>query len=169
MMETINTILSIVQIISISLGVGSSTLAVLNFFNAISDGTIDPVERRMMGVTYIVLRIAMVLILASTVLLMFFGVRSEGYDYFTNYEVAQYILIAVLYINAILMTARVMPSRFGPAIQAGSWYLLGVGMALASLGLADFRMSTFVVVYAGELLFAYLLINGAMKYQRSKA
>jgi hypothetical protein len=167
-MESIITITSVVQVISISLGVGSSTLAVLNFFNAIADGTIDPTERRMMGVTYIVLRVAMVLILTSTTLLMVLGVRDIGYDYFTAYIVAQCVLITVLFINASLMTARIMPSSWGPAIQAGTWYLLGFGMALASIGLATFSFQLFIVAYAIELLFAYFLINSVMHYQRYK-
>jgi hypothetical protein len=167
-METITTITSIVQIIGISLGVGSSTLAVLNFFNAIADGTIDPVERRMMGVTYIVLRVAMVLILASTTLLIVMGVREFGYDYFTPYVIAQCVLIVVLFVNAALMTARIMPSSCGPAIQAGSWYLLGFGLALYTLGLADFSIPLFIVAYAIELAFAYFLINSVMHYQRYK-
>ncbi len=167
-METITTIISIAQIIGISLGVGSSTLAVLNFFSAIEDGTIDPVERRMMGVTYIVLRIAMVLILTTTTILLVFGVREIGYDYFTPYIIAQCILISVLFVNASLMTARIMPSSFGPAIQAGTWYLLGFGMALASLGLADFSLPLFVVAYTIELVFAYTLINSLMWYQRRR-
>ena len=37
-METVTIILSIIQAMSISLGVGSSTMAILNFFKAIADG-----------------------------------------------------------------------------------------------------------------------------------
>ncbi len=165
-METIITIATIIQIIAISLGVGSSTLAVINFFTAIRDGTIDSVERRMMGVTYLVLRVAMGLILATTLVIMLFGVQVTGYAYFTPYFIAQGILVAVLFANAALMTARIMPSSIGPVIQAGSWYLLGFGMALHSLGLADFSLPVFLIAYAGELFFAYLVINGVMLYQR---
>jgi hypothetical protein len=168
MMETIITILSITQIISISLGVGSSTLAVLNFFTAIADGAIDPVERRMMGMTYTVLRVAMVLILLSTFGLGLYGYAEAGSLYLSSYIIAQYTLIAVLFINAILMTKRIMPSTLGPAIQAGSWYLLGFGMALFSLDMVDFSFLTFVIAYALELIFAALLINGTMAHLKKR-
>ncbi len=167
-MELFTIVVSVAQIIGISLGVGTSTLAVLSFFSAITDGTIDQTERRMLGVIYIVLRVAMVTILVSTLGLAFVGYAAEGTSYFTSYVIAQFILTAVLFINAILMTARLMPSKFGPAIQAGSWYLLGFGMALASLKLAHFSLVDFFIVYAIELVFATLLINGIMSHLKHK-
>ncbi len=167
-METIILLLSIVQVISISLGVGSSTLAVLNFFTAIADGTIDAVERRMMGATYTVLRVSMLMILISLTGLAFANYSLAGLAYFNHYIIAQIILVVVLFINATLMTMRLMPSKFGPAIQAGTWYLLGFGMALSSLGLANFSLTTFVVAYALELVFAFLVINGVMLHLKRK-
>ncbi len=160
--------MSIAQIIGISLGLGSSTLAVASFMKAISDGTIDQSERGMLGVIYIVLRIAMVTILASTLALAFIGYGTTGLEHFTPYVIAQFILTAVLYLNATLMTFRLMPSTFGPAIQAGSWYLLAFGMALAAVGLADFTLTTFVIAYLIELIFAFLVINGIMKYLKAR-
>lgn len=165
-MELFTIVTSVAQIIGISLGVGTSTLAVLSFFTAIKDGTIDEAERRMLGVIYIVLRVAMVTILVSTLGLTFAGYGEYGAGYFTPYIIAQYILIAVLFLNAILMTARLMSSKFGPAIQAGTWYLLGFGMALQSLGLTDFTLGKFFLAYGIELIFATLLINGVMIHLR---
>jgi hypothetical protein len=72
-METLFIASSIIQSIGISLGVGSSTLAVLNFFHAIADGTISEEERNFMGITYIVLRVAMGIILISSIALMLIG------------------------------------------------------------------------------------------------
>jgi len=165
-MELFTIVVSVAQIIGISLGVGTSTLAVLSFFAAIKDGTIDEAERRMLGVIYIILRVAMVTILVSTLGLTFAGYGDSGASYFTPYIVGQYVLIAVLFLNAILMTARLMPSKFGPAIQAGSWYLLGFGMALQSLGLTNFTLVEFFIAYGIELVFATLLINGVMIHLR---
>jgi hypothetical protein len=168
MMETIITFASIAQIIAISLGVGSSTLAVLNFFSAILDGTIDATERRMMGVTYLVLRISMVLIFCTIGVLAAMGYTTMGTAYFTPYVIAQISVVAILFLNAFLMTARIMPSTFGPAIQAGSWYLLGFGLALASLNLADFSLVTFVVAYALEIAFATFVINITMHHIKKR-
>lgn len=160
--------LTIAQIIGISLGLGSSTLAVASFMKAIADGTIDQSERGMLGVIYIVLRVAMMTILISTIALAFIGYGTVGMAHFTSYVIAQFILVAVLFGNATLMTMRLMPSTFGPAIQAGSWYLLAFGMALSAVGLAAFSFGTFIIAYLIELVFAFVVINGIMKHLKNR-
>jgi hypothetical protein len=162
-------VLSIVQAVSISLGVGSSTLAILNFFHAIKDGTIDPAERGFLGITYIVLRVAMVLILTTTILLTMYGYYNVGQAYITTYIIAQLSLIAVLFINATLMTMRLMPSKYGPAIQASSWYSLGFLLALVPQGLTDFSFITFAVTYILLIAFATVVIGFVMKWQKKNA
>lgn len=155
------TLFTILQSFAISLGVGSSTLAIVNFFVAIADGKIDETERRMMGVVYVVLRIAMVAILATTGVLMALETLA-GTAIFTNYLIAQLIVLAALYLNATLMTLHKMPSTFGPGIQAGSWYALGTLLALASLDLTDFSLVTFVMAYLTWLVLAVGIVNGVM-------
>jgi hypothetical protein len=167
-METIIIILSIIQAMSISLGVGSSTMAILTFFKAIADGSIDPIERGFMGITYIVLRVAMVLILLTTAALASIGLYQMGDAYTTSFILAQLMLTTILFVNATLMTAKIMPSKFGPAIQAGSWYSLGFIMALLPLGLAGFSFPVFLVTYLVFLIFVILLIGRIMSYINAK-
>jgi hypothetical protein len=152
------------QAMSISLGVGSSTLAILNFFTAISDGQIDPAERRIMGVTYTVLRVAMVAILVSTLVLLGLDWTSTETFAFTGYVLAQITLVAVLFINAGLMTAKLMPSKFGPAIQASTWYSLGFILALLPHGLTDFGYLSFVLYYTGFMVLAIVFVNKIMSH-----
>ena len=165
-MTTAIIIFSVIQAISISLGVGSSTIAILNFFQAIKDGKIDPVERSFMGVTYIVLRIAMIVILLTTIGLTMFGYY-ENAGYITSYVIAQIFLILILFINATLMTLRIMPSTFGPAIQASSWYSLGFILALSQQDLGEFSFITFALLYVGLIVVATLAIGAVMKHQRN--
>ena len=160
--------LSIIQSMGISLGVGTSTLAILNFFYAISDGKIDETERNFMGVTYIALRVAMGLILASSLILAFIGYATLGQDYFTGYVTAQTILTAVLFINAFLMTVHIMPSTFGPAIQASSWYSLGFLLALFAQGYSNVHILVFLFAYATFMFFAISFINSVMAYLKEK-
>ncbi len=167
-MEIIIIILSIIQAMSISLGVGSSTMAILNFFKAISDGSIDPVERSFMGITYVVLRIAMVLILLTTAGLAAIGLFEIGPDYTTNYVLAQVFLTTVLFVNATLMTARIMPSTLGPAIQASSWYSLGFIIALVPHGLSEFDFLLFISVYLVFLLVVTFIIRGVMSHLKRR-
>jgi len=160
--------LSIIQSMGISLGVGGSTLAILNFFHAIEDGKIDETERNFMGVTYLVLRVAMGIILVASLILSFIGYNNIGPDYFTGYVAAQSILIAVLFVNAYLMTVRVMPSTFGPAIQAASWYTLGFLMAIFAQGFTHINTLLFIFGYATFIFFAISFINSVMAYLKEK-
>jgi len=168
-MELIIILLALVQSISISLGVGSSTIAIINFFVAIGDGQIDESERRMMGIVYIVLRVAMGLILFTTAVLTAIQYNTYGSDFLVPFVVAVWILIAVLYINAVLMTKKVVSSKIGPALQASSWYTLGILMALFPLGLTAFSLLQFFVVYAIVILLALAVVNGLMIYLKKRS
>lgn len=162
-MEIIIILLTILFNIALSLGVGSSTLAIINFFVAIADGRINSDERRMMGVVYVVLRVSMVLLLLTSLLLMSINVQQVGLITYSPLMIATWILLFVLYLNAILMTIRVMPSAFGPSIQAGTWYTFGVITTLSTLGII-FSVTQFVLVYLSFVLFITLLVNGIMQY-----
>lgn len=161
-MELFVILLMILQSISVSLGVGSSTLAISNFFVAIADGKIDGTERNMMGVVYIVLRVAMVLILLTTGTLTYLNYGAYGGIQYSSFNITFWTLIAVLFINAILMTKHIMPSTVGPALQASTWYTMGVTMTLHSLGLANYALLHYYLSYAVVILFALSLVNGIM-------
>ena len=167
-MTTFILLAGIFQSIFISLGVGSSTLAITNFFAAIADGTIDETERRMMGLVYIVLRVAMVGILIATIALHAPVVLAAGLAGMTTFMWAQWVVLLVLYGNATLMTKRLMPSTFGPGLQAGSWYALGIMMALALQGVTQYTLLQFVLGYVAVLVLAVGSVNGVMAYLKSR-
>ena len=162
------TLISIIQSFSISLGVGSSTLAIASFFVAISDGQIDDTERRMMGVVYIVLRVAMVLILVTTLIILSLKYAATGLTGMSAFHFGQILATVILFVNAMLMTAHLIPSNFGPAIQAGNWYTLGTLSALLPLGLTNFTYSQFFLAYITWLVLAIAIINGIMAILRGK-
>jgi len=155
-------LVAILQTFSISLGVGSSTLAIINFFVAISDGKIDETERKMMGVVYTLLRVAMVAILTTTLGLIALEFVYSGVTSLTAFDIAQLFALSVLFINAVLMTFRIMPSTFGPALQAGSWYTLGALVALKLQGITDFTFIQFFMAYVTWLVLAIGIANGIM-------
>lgn len=167
-MDILFILVAILQTIAISLGVGSSTLAIANFFVAIADGSISPDERKMMGIVYIVLRVAMVIILITTLILALFGYYTFNVSGVAPYGVAFFILIAVLYLNAILMTKRIMPSTLGPSLQASTWYTMGVLSALLPLGLVSFSLLHFVLGYAAAIMLATAAVNGLMSYLKGR-
>lgn len=162
------TLLTILKSFSISLGVGSSTLAITNFFVAIADGTIDPTERKMMGVVYVVLRIAMGLILFSTLLLLTLEYGAYGLFDMSAFSLAQVTALGVLFLNAMLMTAHLVPSTFGPAIQAGSWYTLGTLAALQMVDVTDFSYLTFLLAYLTWTALAIGIVNAIMEIMKQR-
>lgn len=167
-MEIIFVLTVLLQSMAISLGVGSSTLAIINFFVAIADGTIDAQERKLMGVVYIVLRVAMVLILITTLVHAALHIANSSLPYITSFVGALWTLIAVLYMNSFLMTKHIMPSKFGPALQASTWYTLGIIMALIPIGLDGFTYIQFLIGYIAAVVLAITVVNGLMQYLKKK-
>lgn len=163
-MSTFLVLTTIVKYFSISLGVGSSTLAILNFFAAVKDGHIDETERRMMGIVYIVLRVAMVLILFTSLVLVAHEHEQPSLLQLSPYVSAQLITLLVLFTNALFMTIRMMPSTFGPAIQAGSWYTLGVLSTLSIVDLTEFTLPFFLLCYVAWIILVIGIINGILSY-----
>lgn len=165
-MEIIYIITAVLQSFGLSAGVGSSTIAVVQFFSAIADGKIDENERRIMGVTYTVLRVSMGLILLTTAIhgAIFYYYAGLGVSYFNPFTVAIWLVIAVLFLNALAMSKHWLPSTLGPGIQAGSWYTLGVLFAFIPLGLTGFTFVQFILAYAGMVLLAVAIINGVMNH-----
>jgi hypothetical protein len=155
---------TILQSFSISLGVGSSTIAVLSFFSAIADGAIDDTERRMLGVVYVLLRVAMVGILIATLILLAVQPKST----ISTFTIEQLFVLFILFMNAVLMTAHIMPSTFGPAIQAGSWYTLGVLSALKILDITNITLTQFIFSYLTGIVLTIAIINGVMSHLRHK-
>ena len=161
-------LIALLQTIAVSLGVGSSTLAIINFFVAIADGKIDENERRMMGVVYTVLRVAMVLIAVTAVLIALIEFMEIGTAYLTPFVLAVWTLIGMLFLNAILMTKKIMPSNFGPSIQAGTWYTLGIVTALRQFDLTNFTYLQFILGYVAVVALATAIVNGMMGYLKKK-
>lgn len=151
--------LALIHSSAVALGVGASTIAIAGFLTAIADNTFDQSERRIMGVVYLSLRIAMVLIVLMTLLMMW--MRPDFFGWFTW---PLWILTAVLYLNAILMTKRWISPRLGPAIQAGTWYTLGFIITLYFFDLSALTLAQFGVFFVTDLILALLIVNGCMHY-----
>lgn len=161
-MTTVLTLIAILQSFSISLGVGASTIAITSFFVSIADGSISPDERRMLGVVYVVLRVAMVLILLTTAVLLISKYGLTGLTSMSTFHLAQSLALLVLFVNAVLMTLHIVPSNFGPAIQAGNWYTLGVLNALLPLGITHFTHTQFFLSYLAWIALAIAIVNAVM-------
>lgn len=162
-------VIAITQSLSISIGIGAATLAVVNFFLTTSDGVIDTVERRMMKAVYVVIQVAMVLLVIATGTLTAVQYSSFGPAYFIPFVIMLWVLIAVLFVNAFLLFMKVMPASIGPALQAATWYSLGLMLTLLSLGLYSFTLKQFIAGYIGVIVLAIVVVNGLMMLQEQRA
>ena len=138
-------------------------MAIIGFFVAFADSQFSADERKMMGVVFTLLRVAMVAILVTT--LTFWMLSGFA---ITPFILAELLVIVVLFINAILMTAHIMPKSLGPALQAGSWYTLGTLAALVPLDLTNFGLVTFILAYIAGLVLAIAIVNGIMGVFKKK-
>lgn len=167
-METLLLITSVLQVFAISLGVGSSTLAIVNFFVAVADGEIDETERRMMGVVYVVLRIAMLFILLTTVGLVAAEYSAVDSAHLSAFSLGQLTVLFVLFLNALLMSAHLVPTTVGPALQAGSWYTLGTLIALEATHHISFTFFQFFLAYVAWIILAIGIVNSVLAILNAK-
>lgn len=148
----------------IALGVGSSALVIASFLTAIAnDDTIDLGERRMLGVIYIALRLAMVGILVMTGCIQIF--IPELYAPIASYI---WILIAILFLNAILMSKHLISSRIGPSLQAATWLSFGFLMTMYNFNLFEITPTFFGVLYGAVFIFTLVLVNSVISFVRSR-
>lgn len=160
--------LGVVKFFSISLGVGAVTIAVINFFTAIADGVIDETERRMMGVVYAVLEVAMALVLLSSMVAIFPEYKANGLGGLSGFSYSELFVLSVLLLSTFLMSARLVSTTIGPAIQVGSWYTLATMTGLSVIGYTDFTFVQFLLGYFAWMILAIGIVNAIMAILKVK-
>ena len=159
--EILFAILVITHSGAITLGVGASTIAIAGFLTAIVDGTFDPSERRIMGVVYISLRVAMI-----TILLMSLGIFLMRPDFFGEFTLPMWVLVAVLYVNAFLMTKHLISMQVGPALQAGTWYTLGFLLTIYVFNLFPLASWLSFSIFFADVALGVLTVHICMQYAK---
>lgn len=148
---------------SVALGVGASSVGISGFLVALHDGSIQPGEKRMLKVIYWALRWAMITIPVTVLVVTALkpGVLM-GLPFI-------WIIVAVLYLNALQMTFHWIPGIFGPALQAASWYTLGFLLSIELFDLAPLTWTLFVLLYAADIIFFLVLIKAIRTWQTRRA
>lgn len=135
--------------------VGASTFALIFFILALRDGNIDGSEKNFMHMVYRVLRIGKMLIMLGLVLFAL----TPGFV-LTHIYLAQWLLIAIITLNAILMTKKIMPMHVGPIIAGGSWYSLFFISVLPVMAVPFYMLA---IAYVLFLVVFYVVYNGLKK------
>ena len=157
-MELFTALVIIIYNISISLGVGASSIVIASFVVALWDKSIEKDERSLLGVIYVTLRIAMVAILLSV------GYLSLLHPTFSDITIYLWLLLTVLYGNAILMTLHWIPSKIGPPLQAATWYTLGTLVTVDLFALYSVTWLNAALLYAGFIILAITVVNLFLRY-----
>jgi hypothetical protein len=138
--------------IGLTLGVGSSTFALIFFIRSLEDGVVDASERRFMRSVYVVLRIGMTL---TCLALVGSIILEHAISYLQG---IQLILLAIITLNAILMSQKIMPMRFGPVLAGGSWYSLFIvsKTTIVDAGTSLLALSYFLFLILFYFVFEFL-------------
>ena len=163
MLETLLPFVIIYYNTAISLGVGGSSIVIASFLTALSDGKIETTERRLLGVIYITLRIAM-----ASIALMLAYMTLVAPDLLPSLAYI-WIMVGVLYLNAILMTKHWISPKIGPALQAATWYTLGFVTVIDAFALYAVSLTFFLSLYVVDIVVALLAVNGIMAYLKKRS
>jgi FAD/FMN-containing dehydrogenase len=130
--------------LGLTLGVGSSTFALIFYVLALRDGTVDASERQLMRAVYVVMRVGMAIL---SIVLFIYIVIQRVYE---SSIILSAVLLIVILVNAVLMTYKRISMRLGPIIAGGSWYSLFL--------VAETQISTqsFFSIFFAYLLFLTL-------------
>jgi hypothetical protein len=158
MLETLLPFVIIYYNTAISLGVGGSSIVIASFITALSDKKISTDERKLLGVIYITLRIAM-----ASIALMLAYVSLVAPELMPSLPFV-WLMVAMLYLNAILMTKHWISPKLGPALQAATWYTLGFVVVIDAFALYTVTPLFFASLYVADIIVALTAVNAFLWY-----
>lgn len=145
------TVISFIFQTGLSIGVGSSTVALTLYLIALSDGKLEPSERHMLGGVYVILRIGMILIATGLALSFIFETVARDLQY-----AFQWAMLGALTTNAVLMTYHKISMQFAPALQGATWYAL---FFVTVLPVHTLPLVIVGVLYCAWVAVVYLIIR----------
>ncbi len=140
----------ILYTVGLTFGVGSSTFALIFYIRALEDGVVDASEKRFMQTVYVVLRIGMICTFLALLGNMLFQANVLQTSHIA------WVLLGVITLNAILMSYRIMPMRFGPVLAGGSWYSL---FLISKTPIAEAGYTTMIIWYFLFLISFYIVFQ----------
>ncbi len=127
---TLYELLVIMHIVGTVLGVGAATFAEIYYTRFNSDDIVNDDERKVLSVTYTVMRAGLFLLVISGFAFLLYFRLTENVGTLTSPTFwAKMTIVAILVGNALLLQARMIPFAYGAAVSLTSWYtalILGV-------------------------------------------
>lgn len=158
------TFLIISHIIGTALGVGGATFVEIFLLKSLKDGKVDPVEGSFLKVTYVVMRVALViLILSGFGFLLLYRIGGEEELLYSEALWAKMTIILVLVVNTLLLQTRKIPLWLGSSLSLTSWYAALVIGAWHDIPYSFFEILigyvVIVLIMAGILEFIRKMYN----------
>ena len=114
----------LVRFMAVGLCLGTSTVVMTMYFYLVSKGKTEPAEQKMMGILYRILRVGMVLALATEASSFLYYFHVDNFIYWTDNPelLIRFTIFAVIVANASAMQHRKITMWLGPVLAGGSWY-----------------------------------------------
>jgi hypothetical protein len=150
------------HIIGTILGTGGATVAEVQINLALKDRSVSPDERALMHGNYFLIRVGMVLILLSVLGMVWYQLGQGNEWILTSAKLhAKYLMFAVIVVNAVLLSRRMMPLWLGASISLTSWWGATV------LGLMG-KLPYTLPVYLGVYMAAVVIVAGVLHLVRTR-
>jgi hypothetical protein len=156
--------LIILHITGTILGVGGSTFAEVLSIQAQRDGKFTPEEGQMLHATFKVLRVGMVMLLASGFgLLLYYRVLGVESILFSSMLWLKLTFMFIIVINAVLLQAKLVPFIVGGTVSFVTWYAAFIvgswrGFPYEYLtGMVGYVVALFVVGYLLHRIHHYFI------------
>lgn len=153
--------------IALAVGVGASTLAIVNHIVSLNNGVVSNDEKTLMTANQMLLRTAMVLLFLSSLGLLAFATQNLGLGAYTPSLLATWILLFILYCVMVLASLRYLPEVIALSLQAVTWYMLSIVTTLSTYSVV-FTVTQFMTFYWLFVLVLLLGFSGLLAYYEGK-
>lgn len=133
------------HVIGTILGTGGATIAEFQINRALRNKKVSDDERALMHVNYTMIRVGMVVILVSVIGMFWYHLSQGNMWILTNEKLwIKDLMFVMIFINAILLSKRLVPLWLGASISFTSWW----GATLLGLaGRLPYSFETYLVGY----------------------
>lgn len=153
----------LIRFLAVGLCLGTSTCVMTMYFYLVAKGKTDPAEKNVMHILYTILRVGMVLAIATEITCLIYYYHVDNFIYWTdNPEFLMRITIfGVICVNALAMQHRKISMWLGPVFAGGSWY----GYFFFSVWIeTESTYLTLLAGYIGWLAFIFVFLAGLRLY-----
>lgn len=159
---TLYQLLIIMHVVGTVLGVGAATFAEILYTRFNSDDIVNDEERKMLAVTYTVMRTGLFLLVISGFGMLLYFRLTEYVDTLTSSSFwAKMTVIGVLVGNAIFLQARIVPLAIGAAVSLTSWY---AALILGVVGKTSASYFEILLYYAAAIVLVGIVLRWIRAY-----